>query len=39
MMKSCGSIKKVSAALNHDDIVTTMIYAMADVLTERINEK
>lgn len=33
--KKCGDIHKVQELLNHSDEAVTMLYAMADVLTER----
>lgn len=35
LMKRYGSIKKVMDALNHDNETTTLLYAMADLLTEQ----
>jgi integrase len=35
----CGSLKKVQKLLNHDNEAVTMLYAMADILTQRKNFK
>lgn len=36
LYKKYGDIDRVRRALNHDDLTTTLIYAMADKLSERL---
>lgn len=37
LFKKYGSIEKVQKALNHNDIATTMIYAMADRIIDNLH--